>query len=161
MHVPRIRLPRPTQRKYSKIRIGGALIFALLSIVVTAEIFQAKGQPSPARVGAQSNAPQAAKTSSGASQPEDDHLEKLAKQKIAEITAMTRHGDTCAEPPNEWSTAFLVLAMVHTPTEEQVADQERKTLALRAKIGQERWCGLYLVEMKEAYLAYQLMTRQQ
>jgi len=127
---------------------------------VTAEIFQPNGQPSPARAGVQSNAPRAAKTSSDASQPEDDHLEKLAKEKIAEITAMTRHGDMCAEPPHEWSTAFLVLMMVHTPTEEQIADQERKTLALRAKIGEERWCGLYLVEMKEAYLAYQLAARQ-
>jgi hypothetical protein len=141
MHVPRIRLSRPTQRKRFKIPIGGALILALLFIVVTAEIFQPNGRPSPARAGAKSDAPRAAKTSSGVSQPEEDHLEKLAKEKIAEITAMTRHGDMCAEPPNEWSTAFLVLAMVHTPTEEQVADQERKTLALRAKIGRNAGAG--------------------
>jgi len=143
MHVPRIKLSRPTLRKRSKVLIGGALILALVLIVATAEIFEPNGQPSPAPAGAQSSAPHAAKTSSAASQPEDEHLEKLAKEKIAEITAMARHGDTCAKPPTEWSTAFLVLAMVHIPTEEQVTDQERKTLALRAEIGLERWCGLY------------------
>jgi hypothetical protein len=44
-------------------------------------------------------------------------------------------------------------------TEEQIAAKEDEMLALRTKIGDENWCVLYAVEMKEAYLVVQYIVQ--
>jgi hypothetical protein len=49
--------------------------------------------------------------------------------------------------------------MADPPSEEQVVNEERKTLALRKEIGIVRWCQLYSVEMEQAYLIYQYIIR--
>lgn len=79
-------------------------------------------------------------------------------EKLAEMTALARHSEGCPEIPREWSAAFIVLSMAKPPVEEQVEAQERKMLALKDRIGEARWCLLYSVEMKEAYLVYQYVT---
>lgn len=137
------------------------MLLACLSIVAIVGLVELEDRSSRAGTRVQPTLAHAADTSREALQSDGDRLDELGRKKIAEIMAMTRHSDMCPEPPNDWSTAFLVLMTLGTPTENQVADQERKTLALRRKIGEERWCQLYLVEVKEAYLAYQLATRQQ
>ena len=80
-------------------------------------------------------------------------------QKIAEITAMSRHNEKCPHIPRDWSIAYLTLLMTLPPTEKEVAVEERKTLALRREIGLGKWCQLYSVEMQQAYLIYQYITR--
>ena len=85
----------------------------------------------------------------------DADLDKLGMQKMAEMTAMSRHDDLCPDLPNEWSAAFIILLMKNTPPEDQVEAQERKVLALRDQIGNAKWCQLYSVEMQEAYIIVQ------
>lgn len=80
--------------------------------------------------------------------------------KLAEMTALARHNEECPDIPQEWSAAFIVLLMASPPSEEQVEAKEREMLALRAKIGKAKWCLLYGVEMKEAYLIYEFVTHQ-
>jgi hypothetical protein len=89
----------------------------------------------------------------------DADLDKLGMQKLAEMTAMSRHDEACPDVPDAWSAAFIVLLMKSTPPEEQVEAQERETLALRDRIGKARWCQLYSVEMQEAYIIVQTLLR--
>ena len=92
--------------------------------------------------------------------PDDDDYERLGMQKLAEMTALARHNEGCPDVPPEWSAAFIILLMANPPTEEQVEAKEREMLALRAKIGEAKWCLLHSVEMKEAYLIYEFVTHQ-
>jgi hypothetical protein len=80
-------------------------------------------------------------------------------QKLAEMTAMSRHNEICPEVPHEWSAAFIILLMKNPPAEEEVEAQERNTLALRNRIGKAKWCDLYSVEMQEAYLIFQMLMQ--
>jgi hypothetical protein len=91
--------------------------------------------------------------------PTETELDKLGMQKLAEMTAMSRHNETCPTVPDEWSDAYLVLLMKNPPPEEEVEAQERKTLALRRRIGNAKWCELHSVEMQEAYLLLQLLMQ--
>jgi hypothetical protein len=91
--------------------------------------------------------------------PTDAALDKLGMQKLAEMTAMSRHDEICPAVPDEWSAAYIVLLMKNPPSEEEVEAQERNTMALRKRIGQAKWCQLYSVEMQEAYLALQLLMQ--
>lgn len=75
-------------------------------------------------------------------------------EKLAEIATMARHNEKCPDIPRQWAVAYLILLMMHPPTEEQVTIEERKTLALRREIGPVKWCQLYSVEMQQAYLIY-------
>lgn len=79
--------------------------------------------------------------------------------KLAEIVAMARHNEKCPDVPRQWAVAYLILLVTAPPAEDQVEAQERNTLALRREIGMTRWCQLYSVEMEEAYLIYQYITR--
>jgi hypothetical protein len=92
--------------------------------------------------------------------PTDAELDRLGMQKLAEMTAMSRHNETCPSVPDEWSAAYLVLLIKNPPSEEDVEAQERDTLALRKRIGKIKWCQLYSVEMQEAYLLLQLLMQQ-
>lgn len=78
------------------------------------------------------------------------------RDKIAEMTALVRHSEHCPEVPRLWTTSYLMLLIMAPPTEEQVAEKEREMLALRDKIGTEKWCQLYSVEMEQAYIIYRL-----
>jgi hypothetical protein len=91
--------------------------------------------------------------------PTDAELNRLGMQKLAEMTAMSRHNEICPEVPREWSTAFVILLMKNPPSEEDVEAQERDTIALRRRIGKAKWCQLYSVEMQEAYLIFQMLTQ--
>lgn len=93
-----------------------------------------------------------------ASQPPTDERE-LARNKLAEMTALFRHSEGCPEVPREWSIALILLESVNPLTEEQIAAKEDEMLALRTKIGDEKWCVLYSVEMKEAYLVVQYILQ--
>jgi hypothetical protein len=75
------------------------------------------------------------------------------------IAAMARHNEKCPDVPTQWAAAYLALLMAAPPTEEQVTTEERKTLALRREIGIVKWCQLYTVEMQQAFLIYQYITR--
>lgn len=110
--------------------------------------------PPDVRISASSSATE---FSSGFLQPRDDS-NKLGMEKIAEMTALARHSEICAEVPREWSAAFIVLLIAAPPTEEQVEAQERKILALAETIGPAKWCQLYAVEMQEAFLVYKSIT---
>ena len=90
----------------------------------------------------------------------NDDTRQLGMEKLAEMTAMSRHNDHCPSVPPAWSSAFIVLMMTHTPSEAQVEAKERETLALRNKIGKHKWCLLYRVEMQEAFSIYRFMTHQ-
>lgn len=79
-------------------------------------------------------------------------------KKLAEMTALVRHSESCPPVPREWSMAYLMLLMMAPPMEEQVMELEHKMLALRSKIGTARWCQLYSVEMEEAYLIIRQAT---
>lgn len=72
---------------------------------------------------------------------------------------MARHNEACPAIPKQWALAYLTLLMVGPPSEEEVASEERKTLALRRKIGIVQWCQLYSVEMEQAFLIYQYIIR--
>lgn len=89
-----------------------------------------------------------------------DNSRQLGMEKLAEMTAMFRHNDDCPVVPPAWSSAFIVLMMTHTPSEAQIETKERETLALRDRIGPQKWCLLYRVEMQEAYSIYRFMTHQ-
>jgi len=93
-----------------------------------------------------------------ASRGHANQLDEAGMTKLAEMTALARHNEGCPEIPQEWSAAFIVLLMASPPSEEQVEGKELEMLALRAKIGKAKWCLLYSVEMKEAYLIYQFVT---
>lgn len=95
---------------------------------------------------------------SGGLFPSHEPSNKIGMEKLAEMTALVRHNEICAEVPREWLSAFTVLLVTATPTEEQVVSQERKMLELREKIGDAKWCQLYSVEMQEAYAIYQYLT---
>jgi hypothetical protein len=84
---------------------------------------------------------------------------KLATNKLAEMTALFRHSEGCPRVPREWSIALILLRSVNPLTEEQIAAKEDEMLALRTKIGDENWCVLYAVEMKEAYLVVQYIVQ--
>jgi hypothetical protein len=86
-------------------------------------------------------------------------IAEAKNQKLAEITAMARHNEKCPDVPTQWAAAYLALLMAAPPTEEQVTTEERKTLALRREIGIVKWCQLYTVEMQQAFLIYQYITR--
>lgn len=88
-----------------------------------------------------------------------DQLAEAGKNKLAEITALVRHNESCPDVPRDWAAAFAILLMIAPPTEEQVKAHEKQVLALRKRIGQARWCQLYAAEMEQAYLAYTLATR--
>jgi hypothetical protein len=81
-------------------------------------------------------------------------------EKLAEMTAVSRHSETCPDVPREWSAAFVVLLLTKAPSEEQVESQEKKMLAVRDRIGEVRWCQLYSVEMEEAYQVYRFLIAQ-
>ncbi|HUN95312.1 MAG TPA: hypothetical protein VMU69_03615 [Bradyrhizobium sp.] len=91
--------------------------------------------------------------------PTAAELDRLGMQKLAEITAMSRHNETCPEVPREWSAALIILLMKNPPAEEEVEAQEHDTLALRSRIGRAKWCELYAVEMQEAYLIFQMLLQ--
>jgi hypothetical protein len=91
--------------------------------------------------------------------PTGAELDKLGMQKLAEMTAMSRHNEICPEVPREWSTAFIVLLMESPPSEEDVEAQEHDTMALRHRIGKAKWCQLYSVEMQEAYFIFQMSVQ--
>jgi hypothetical protein len=107
------------------------------------------------KVEAQLSKQQTARSQSQSSMPSDADLDQLGMQKLAEMTAMSRHSESCPHVPDEWSASFLILLMKNTPPEDQVEAQERKVLALRDKIGNTRWCDLFSVEMQEAYIIVQ------
>jgi hypothetical protein len=88
--------------------------------------------------------------------PTAAELDRFGMQKLAEMTAMSRHNEICLEVPREWSAAFIILLMKNPPAEEDVEAQEKDTLALRRRIGKAQWCQLYFVEMQEAYLIVQM-----
>jgi len=75
------------------------------------------------------------------------------------MTALFRHSEGCPEVPRAWSIALILLRSVNPVTEEQIAAKEDEMLALRTKIGDENWCVLYAVEMKEAYLVVQYIVQ--
>lgn len=81
------------------------------------------------------------------------------REKIAEMTALARHNERCAEVPRQWSIAYLMLLMTTPPTEEQVVAKEREMLALSGKLGNKKWCELYSMEMEQAYIIYRLATQ--
>jgi hypothetical protein len=91
--------------------------------------------------------------------PADAELDRLGMQKLAEMTAMVRHNEICPQVPDEWSAAYLFLLMKNPPPEDEVEMQERNTLALRNRIGKTKWCQLYSVEMREAFLVVQLLMQ--
>jgi hypothetical protein len=91
--------------------------------------------------------------------PTDAELDRLGMEKLAEMTAMSRHDEICPDAPREWSAAFIVLLMKTPPSEEEVETQERNTLALRNRIGKTKWCQLYSIEMQEAYLIFQMLMQ--
>jgi hypothetical protein len=128
----------------SRSQVFGAAILLMSAVIVGS----ANGAPDEQ----QRTDPQATQTSKALS---DADLDKLGMQKLAEMTAMSRHDETCPNVPDEWSAAFIILLTKNTPPEEQVEAQERKVLALRDKIGDARWCRLYAVEMQEAYIVVQ------
>jgi hypothetical protein len=81
------------------------------------------------------------------------------RDKIAEMTALARHNERCAEVPRQWSIAYLMLLMTTPPTEEQVVAKEREMLTLSGKLGNKKWCELYSMEMEQAYIIYRLATQ--
>lgn len=91
--------------------------------------------------------------------PTDAELYRLGMQKLAEMTAMSRHNEICPEMPHEWSSAFIVLLTKHPPPEEDVEAQEHDTLALRSRMGKTKWCQLYSVEMQEASLIFRMLLQ--
>jgi hypothetical protein len=91
--------------------------------------------------------------------PTAAELDRLGMQKLAEMTAMSRHNEICPDAPHEWSSAFIVLLMKNPPSEEDVEAQEHETLALRSRIGKAKWCQLYSVEMQEAYLIFRMLLQ--
>lgn len=96
------------------------------------------------------------------SYPRESTAEQIAparNEKLAEMAAMARHNESCPDIPKQWALAYLTLLVTAPPSEEQVVIEERKTLALRRKIGIVRWCQLYSVEMEQAFLIYQYMIR--
>ncbi len=95
----------------------------------------------------------------GAGSSQADEQNRLAINKLAEMTALVRHSEACPEVPRQWAIAYVMLLMMAPPAEELVEVQERKMLALRARIGRTKWCQLYSLEMEEAYLVYQQATR--
>jgi hypothetical protein len=56
--------------------------------------------------------------------PTDAELDRLGMQKLAEMTAMSRHDEICPDAPREWSAAFVILLMKNPPSEEEVEAQE-------------------------------------
>jgi hypothetical protein len=113
------------------------------------------------KVEAQSSEQQTMRSQARSSIPSDAELDKLGMQKLAEMTAMSRHSESCPDVPDEWSASFLILLMKNTPPEDQVEAEERKVLALRDKIGNTRWCHLFSVEMQEAYIIVQSIMQRE
>jgi hypothetical protein len=87
-----------------------------------------------------------------------DNSDQLGREKLAEMTAVSRHSEMCAEVPKDRVAAFVTLMLTMAPTEEEVQTQEKKMLALRDTIGEIRWCQLHSVEMEEAYQIYRILT---
>ena len=54
---------------------------------------------------------------------------------------------------------MILLRSINPLSEEQIAAKEDEMLALRNKIGDAKWCVLYAVEMKEAYLVVQYIVQ--
>jgi hypothetical protein len=90
----------------------------------------------------------------------NEKYDQLGMEKLAEMTAFACHNEECPAVPREWSAAFVILLLAYPPAVPQVEFEEKKLLALRRKIGKQKWCALYRVEMNEAYLVYRFMTRQ-
>ena len=68
----------------------------------------------------------------GAGSSQADEQNRLAINKLAEMTALVRHSEACPEVPRQWAIAYVMLLMMAPPAEELVEVQERKMLALRA-----------------------------
>jgi len=83
----------------------------------------------------------------------------LATNKLAEMVALFRHHEGCPESPRDWSIALITLESVNQLSKDQIAAKEGEMLALRSKIGDDKWCALYAIEMKEAYIIVQHMIQ--
>src|ERR1700742_3375736 len=101
-HIP-VQAHRPYRRK----------LFVLAILLMTAFI---AGSANGASDEQQRTDPLPTQTSKTLS---DADLDKFGMQKLAEMTAMSRHSETCPDVPDEWSVAFLILLMKNTPPEDQ------------------------------------------
>jgi hypothetical protein len=71
------------------------------------------------------------------------------------MIAFIRHAsEPCAgSVPDMWSFEALSLMMVAKPpiAEEEVQAKEKDVQQFRARLGLQKWCQLYALEMKEAH----------
>jgi hypothetical protein len=94
----------------------------------------------------------------------DDDMDAPARAHLAEQMAFVGDGpDQCGESavPTKWTLNVLSLYMgvaKNAPLENEIAAKQDYLAALKAKIGVEKWCDLYRVEMSEADMMVNLLT---
>ena len=157
MHVPRIAPKARRRRRSRRVRlIIGLVLFAVIGVGAAKEGHHFAHRPhtniQPRTTNLLDFRPGSADTLSF-----DERT--LATNKLAEMAALSRHSEDCPEVPREWSIALILLESVNPLSDEQIAAKESEMLALRTQIGDEKWCLLYAVEMKEAYLVVQYIVQ--
>jgi hypothetical protein len=157
MHVPRIatKAQRPRRSKRVRLIIGLALLAAFgVGVAQEGPHFAHRPHPNiqPRTTSLLDFRPESADTLSSDGRT-------LATNKLTEMVALSRHSEDCPDVPREWSIALILLESVNPLSEEQIAAKESEMLALRTRIGAEKWCLLYAVEMKEAYLVVQYIVQ--
>lgn len=91
------------------------------------------------------------------------------RAKLVEIVAFAKLGaqpcaytleDTIAK---KWNSEVLALLFTLKPplTDQEIAAKEKETQDYRARLGEEKWCELYAVEMREADLIFTMTTQSQ
>ena len=83
----------------------------------------------------------------------DAELDAKGRAKLAELMALIRENETCPKPES-WAFDVIRLYMAagkQAPPEEEIGAAQADTQALRAKIGEAKWCEYYEAEMAAAH----------
>jgi hypothetical protein len=93
---------------------------------------------------------------------QDDNA--AGRAKLAEIVAFVRDAsEPCAgsTPPGTMRAALALFVAAKPPlTEAEIATKQIEVQAYRARLGDEKWCQLYAVEMTEAKIVVESLSNQ-
>jgi hypothetical protein len=87
------------------------------------------------------------------------------RAKLAEMVAFFRQASkpcayTLDATAHAWPAELLSLLFVMKPpiTEDEIAAKEKEVADYKTKLGGQKWCELYAVEMREAHLIFTMAT---